>query len=40
MTKMDNSLEDVLNLQNAYEVQFSVLDPTSFAFAIHSVSLY
>lgn len=40
MAKMANSLENILNLNNVYEVQFSVTDRTTFGLAIHSVTLY
>lgn len=40
MTMMDNSAELVLDPSTIYEVQFSVVDPSAFAFAIHRVALY
>jgi len=40
MSMMDNSAELVLDPSTIYEVQFSVVDPSAFAFAIHRVALY
>ncbi|MES1184878.1 MAG: hypothetical protein ABUL60_13775 [Myxococcales bacterium] len=40
MVPMDNSAEVLLDLTTVNEIQFSVVDPTGFAFAIHRVALY
>ena len=40
LSKMNNSLEAVFNPANTYEIQFSVVDPTTFGLAVHKVSLY
>lgn len=40
MVKMNNSLENVLDLTTVFEVQFSVTTPKSFGLAIHRVAFY
>lgn len=40
MEMMDDSLEDVLDLSTVNEIQFSVVNPKAFSFAIHRVTLY
>jgi hypothetical protein len=40
MVKMEESLETELDLSTVYEVQLSATERTSFAIAVHSVTLY
>jgi hypothetical protein len=40
MVKMANSANVLLDLSKVFEVQFSVVEPSAFAFAIHRVALY